>query len=154
MLETALLPTENPNRLGPLPHPLAGMVFHYDKFSSFSRYQPCEAAYLCSTGIPVKVLVSPASYEKMKRIYSNLPGIPEKFKPTVRPMLFEQQHLNASRMMKLMAVEGADGTMPLYMEVRTPKLDVQRQERLPIPWSGMKWDYPLRKFFHRSNMTT
>ena len=111
MLEAALLRTQNPNRLGPLPSPLAGMVFHYDKFCT----QACEAAYLCSTGIPVKILVSPASYEKMKRMYSNLPGVPDRFKPIVRPMMFEQRQLNASRMMKLMAVESEE--KPLYMEV-------------------------------------
>ena len=115
MLEAALLRTQNPNRLGPLPCPLAGMVFHYDKFAT----QACEAAYLCSTGIPVKILVSPASYEKMNRMYSNLPGVPDRFKPIVRPMMFEQRQLNASRMMKLMAVESGD--KPLYMEVSAPR---------------------------------
>lgn len=114
MLEAALLRTQKPNRLGPLPRPLAGMVFHYDKFAT----QACEAAYLCSTGIPVKVLVSPASYEKMKRMYSSLPGVPDRFKPVVRPMMFEQRQLNASRMMKLMAVEtNGEQARPLYMEV-------------------------------------
>ena len=113
MLEAALLRTRHPSRLGPLPCPLAGMVFHYDKFAT----QPCEVAYLCCTGIPVKILVSPASYERMKRIYSNLPGVPARFKPIVRPMMFEQGQLNASRMMKLMAVESVDGSRPLYMEV-------------------------------------
>ena len=106
-----MLRTRYPIRLGPLPSPLAGMVFHYDKFST----QACEASYLCSPGIPVKILVSPASYEKMKRMYSDLPGVPDRFKPIVCPMMFEQGQLNASRMMKLMAVESDE--KPLYMEV-------------------------------------
>lgn len=38
MLEVALLPS----KLGKLPRPLAGMVFHYDKFTGFSSSQICE----------------------------------------------------------------------------------------------------------------
>ena len=117
MLEDALLNSYGSGKLGKLPHPLAGIVFHYDKFTGHSSSQVCEAAFLCSTGIPVKILVSPASYDKMKRVYANLPGVKPKHQPTVVAMLFEQQHLNASRMMKLMAVEGTDGSRPLYMEV-------------------------------------
>ncbi|OTB06403.1 hypothetical protein M426DRAFT_55257, partial [Hypoxylon sp. CI-4A] len=41
------------NQAGELPNPLAGLVMHYDKFASYSTAQICEAAYLCSSGIPV-----------------------------------------------------------------------------------------------------
>ena len=41
------------SNLGQLQHPLAGMVFHYDTFTSYGTNQICEAAYLCSSGIPV-----------------------------------------------------------------------------------------------------
>lgn len=126
MLEAALLQSQIPNRLGKLPRPLAGIVFHYDKFAGLSKKQECEAAYLCSTGIPVKVLVSPASHGKMQRIYSNLEGVPSHLQPTVHPMLFEQQHLDVSRMLKLMAVDGTDSTRPLYMEVSASK-DISQQ---------------------------
>ncbi|KAL8796819.1 MAG: hypothetical protein Q9195_000902 [Heterodermia aff. obscurata] len=117
MLEASILPTKSPKSLGKLPHPIAGILFHYDKFTGLSGNQMCEAAYLCSTGIPVKVLVSPASFGKMQRLYSNLPNVPVDRQPTVHPLLFEQHHLDAESMLKLMAVEAASGSRPLYMEI-------------------------------------
>ena len=118
MLEAAILQSKAPHALGKLPHPLAGIVFHYDKFTGLSGNQMCEAAYLCSTGIPVKVLVSPASFGKMKQMYSNLPNVPRNLQPVVRPLLLEQHHLDADTLLKLMAVESTNGVRPLYMEVR------------------------------------
>ena len=123
MLEAALLQPQASNRLGKLPKPLAGIVFHYDRFTGLSGNQICEAAYLCSKGIPVKVLVSPASFKKMQKLYSNLRDVPKHLQPAVHPMLIEQKHLDAARMLKLMAVEGTDGTRPLYMEVRIFSFD-------------------------------
>lgn len=114
MLEAAL----KPSRLGKLPRPLAGMVFHYDKFTGFSSSQICEAAYLCSTGIPVTVLVSPSNFHRMKRAYENMPNLPPNApKPVVAPLLLEENHLNIERMMKLMAVDEKEGKVALYMEV-------------------------------------
>ena len=114
MLENSLLPS----RLGALPKPLAAIVFHYDKFTSFSSSQICEAAYLCSSGIPVRVLVSPSNLWRMQHAYSNMPGLPAKAKkPVVCPMLLKERHLDIERMMNLMAVSEKDGPMPLYMEV-------------------------------------
>ena len=116
MLENALISSQ----LGKLPHPLAGMVFHYDKFTSFSSTQVCEAAYLASAGISVKVLVSPSNWWRMKEVYSELPGFPANAKkPTVVPLLLHDKQLNVERMMKLMAVNEKDSRMSLYMEVRT-----------------------------------
>ena len=112
MLESAL----QPSRLGPLVAPLAGMVFHYDKFTGFSTSQICEAAYLCSTGIPVKVLVSPSSFHRMKNVYENLPGVPTEKRPMVMPLFLKEAQLNVERMMKLMAIED-EGRTALYMEV-------------------------------------
>lgn len=115
MLEDALVKS----RLGKLPRPLAGMVFHYDKFTGFSSTQVCEAAYLASTGIPVKVLVSPSNQWRMTRAYENLPGFPAGVpKPVVVPLLLHEKQLNVERMMKLMAVDEKEGKMALYMEVR------------------------------------
>ena len=106
------------SRLGPLPKPLAAMVFHYDKFSGHSNTQVCESAYLASQGIDVKVLVSPTSYYRMKELYKNLAGFPaDAKKPSVEPLFLRESHLNAERMLKLMAVEG-EGNSSLYMEVR------------------------------------
>ncbi|KAL8659526.1 MAG: hypothetical protein Q9226_000368 [Calogaya cf. arnoldii] len=82
MLEASL--TES--RLGKLPQPLTGLLFHWDRL-----VEPCEAAYLCSSGIEVTVLVSPGYYEKMKEKYENLPRLtPDSPKPKlVRKILQE-----------------------------------------------------------------
>ena len=112
MLEAALIPS----RLGKLPRPLAGMVFHYDKFSGFSSSQVCEAAYLCSNSTPVRVMVSPSSCYRMEKVYKSLPGIPENAIEVV-PLYLKESQLNVERMMKLMAVSDREGPMPLYMEV-------------------------------------
>ena len=114
MLENCL--KESP--VGELPNPLAVMVFHYDKFTSFSSGQLCEAAYLCSAGIPVRILVSPSNYTAMLHMYSNLPGLSARSpRPRVVPMLLREEHLNIQRMKSLMAVNEKDGPLPLYMEV-------------------------------------
>ena len=114
MLENALMRST----LGKLPRPLAAIVFHYDRFTSFASNQICESAYLCSAGIPVKVLVSPTNYWHMKTAYHNLPGLPANArKPEVIPLLFNEKHLDVSRMMNLMCVSEKDGPMPLYIEV-------------------------------------
>ncbi|KAM0803392.1 hypothetical protein BDR22DRAFT_801862 [Usnea florida] len=113
ILEAAL----QPSKLGKLPYPLAGMIFHYDKFTGFSSTQVCEAAYLCSTGIPVTVLVSPSNFHRMKGAYRNIRGMPSNApKPVVAPLLLEERHLNVERMMKLMAVDEKEGKISLYME--------------------------------------
>ena len=112
MLESAL----QPSQLGPLIAPLAGIVFHYDKFTCYSSSQVCEAAYLCSTGIPVKVLVSPSSFHRMKKVYENLPGIPKGKRPVVMPLFLTEEQLNVEKMMKLMAIDDK-GRASLYMEV-------------------------------------
>ena len=116
MLEAALW---QPN-LGKLLKPLSAMVFHYDKFNSYSSSQICEAAYLSSEDIPVKVLVSPSNYKTMKKAYENMPGFPQdRKKPMVKPLVLFEEQLNLERMMTLMAVGGKDGNPPLYIEVRS-----------------------------------
>lgn len=96
MLENCLIPS----RLGQLLHPLAGIVFHWDRFTSYGSKQICEAAYLCSL-LPVKVLVSPTNYWRMKETYENLPGLPASKKPEVIPMKFHEGNLNVARMMNV-----------------------------------------------------
>lgn len=115
MLENSLLSSQ----LGVLPKPLTAIVFHYDKFTSFASSQICEAAYLCSSGIDVRVLVSPSNFWRMKRAYSNMPGLPANAKkPVVMPMLLKERHLDVERMMNLMAVTDKDGSsIPLYIAV-------------------------------------
>ena len=115
MLENALVQ----GGMAKLPNKLAGIVFHYDKITSVSSTQVCEAAYLASE-IPVKVLVSPTNYTRMKQAYENLSGLPEgTAKPKVVSFLLHEKHLNVERMLKLMAVDEKEGKMALYMEVCT-----------------------------------
>ena len=104
--------------LGQLPSPLAAIVFHYDTFTSYGSRQLCEAAYLCSSGVPVKVLVSPTNFWRMKQTYENLPlSTPGSRKPEVVRMKFQDKHLDVARMMSMMAVSDKDGPIPLYIEV-------------------------------------
>ncbi|KAL8736881.1 MAG: hypothetical protein Q9181_002247 [Wetmoreana brouardii] len=116
MLEAGLLDA----RLGKLPHPLTGIVFHWDRNAESSGHQPCEAAYLCSSGIPVTVLVSPSNYDAMEAAYGNLKLPAGRPKPVVRPFFLRQKDLNMERMMTLMAVESEKGRSALYIEVSDP----------------------------------
>ena len=101
-----------------LPNPLAGLVFHYDKFTSTTTTQLCEAAYLCSSGVPVRVLVSPSNYHNMARLYSNLPGLSSNaLRPEVVPLYLQENQLNISNMKTLMAVTDGSTATPLYLEV-------------------------------------
>ena len=114
MLENCLIRSE----LGQLPSPLAAIVFHYDTFTSYGSRQLCEAAYLCSAGVPVKVLVSPTNFWRMRQMYENLPlSSPTGRKPEVVPMKFLDKHLDVTRMKNMMAVSDKDGPVPLYIEV-------------------------------------
>ncbi|KIY01429.1 uncharacterized protein Z520_02981 [Fonsecaea multimorphosa CBS 102226] len=114
LLENSLLAS---SPAGENPKPLAGLVFHYDKFTSSESTQLCEAAYLCSSGIPVRVLVSPSNIHAMHRLYRNLPGLPRDApRPEVIPLYFQESQLNVTRLMTLMAVDET-GKVPLYMEV-------------------------------------
>lgn len=50
-----------------LPHPLTGIVFHYDPSVSASGGSPCEAAYLASAkDISVRVLCAPTNIRDIK----------------------------------------------------------------------------------------
>ncbi|KAF3061101.1 hypothetical protein GL218_04120 [Daldinia childiae] len=115
LLENALVAQNN---AGALPYPLAGMVMHYDSYANYNTAHVCEAAYLCSAGIPVNVLVSPSNIWAMKRLYNNLPGLaPDSPKPKVVPLYLEEHQLDASRILKLMAVDPTTDKPPLYMEI-------------------------------------
>lgn len=149
MLENALL---HPSETGKVSSALTGLVLHYDKFTGFDTGQLCEAAYLCSSNIPVRVLVSPSSYERMNRLYSNLPGLPESCpRPIVKPLKFREDHLSIAMMKSLMAVGSGDGSTPLYMEVSyadTPPYPIgDHANPLIRSWlsrSSVKWPLPTR----------
>jgi DNA replication protein DnaC len=116
LLENALIA---PSPAGSLSSPLAGLVLHYDKFTAFSSTQLCEAAYLCSSGIPVRVFVSPTNFYAMKEAYEKLPGLGGAARKFLRvvPMYLSQKDLNISMMKTLMGVGGE--SQPLYIEVCT-----------------------------------
>lgn len=117
VLENSLL---SPSRTGALTNPLSAIMFHYDKYTGSSTTQFCESAYLCSSGIPVRVLVPSSNFIEMKALYSNLPGLPEGApKPQVEALYFTEKQLNITMMKTLMAVGGGDGHVPLYLEVRS-----------------------------------
>ncbi|EEQ35583.1 conserved hypothetical protein [Microsporum canis CBS 113480] len=119
MLENSLLV---PSKTGKVSSQLTGLVLHYDKFTGMETGQLCEAAYLCSAGIPVRVLVSPSNLEHMSQLYTNLPGLPDDCpKPKVEPLLFKEDHLSIGMMKSLMAIGDGEGT-PLYMEMVTKVL--------------------------------
>ncbi|GAP90726.2 hypothetical protein SAMD00023353_5200590 [Rosellinia necatrix] len=106
ILENCLIPLE---KLGRLPHPLTGIVFHYDDYSSDSYVAPCEAAYLCShPAVHVRVLCSPTNIRAIKKSYSKLGNV------TVEALCLDQTNLNTKRMLELMAFDRAQ---PLYAQV-------------------------------------
>lgn len=96
--------------------PLTGLVLHYDKFAGYDFGQVCESAYLSSVNIKVNVLVAPTSLNKMRRQYSNLPGVfGSAPKPKVMPLYFSERQLSVDMMMTLMAVQDTGIAAPLYI---------------------------------------
>ncbi|KAK3075451.1 hypothetical protein LTR53_001236 [Teratosphaeriaceae sp. CCFEE 6253] len=110
MLENCLRPDHT---LGKLIKPLTGVVFHYDRNGASAV---AEAASLCSMGIKVRVLVSRSWYRQRAASYHAVPGsTPENME--VLPLLFQDHHLEADRILKLMAFSDSENGMPLYMNV-------------------------------------
>jgi hypothetical protein len=63
LLENCLMKSD----ISKLDHPLAGLVFHYDTFTSDLKGTPCEAAYLASNpAIKVRILCSPTNLQTIK----------------------------------------------------------------------------------------
>lgn len=112
LLENALQPNST---TGPLPKPLSGIIFHYDRFTGTAAHQVCEAAYLCSAGIPIRVLVSPSNYEAMKNLYENLPNT-KGAQPKVFPLYLSDDQLNITNIITLMSIDQDSGHVPLYLE--------------------------------------
>lgn len=132
LLESSLLPG---NVAGKLTFPLAGMAIHYDNFTSRNATQLCEAAYLCSSGIPVTIMVSPSNIWAMDHLYRNLPGLSHSSpRPRVVPLYFNENQLNISRILKLMAIKPGATNKPLYMGV---VMKVIRE----MAMSGSSFDY-------------
>jgi hypothetical protein len=108
MLENCVL--DNPV-IGKNPHPLAGLVLHYDGSRGSGV---CEAAYLCSR-VKTTVLVSASNYGNLKSQYEEMAkkcgGKIEVYK-----LLIDPEHLDTERVKTLMAVT-KDGDAPLYIQV-------------------------------------
>lgn len=50
-----------------LPHPLTGLIFHYDTFTSENAGSPCEAAFISSNkGVSVRVLCAPTNIGQIR----------------------------------------------------------------------------------------
>jgi hypothetical protein len=111
LLENALIKS---SPAGKLNSPLAGLVMHYDKFTAFASTQLCEAAYLYSFGIPVRILVSPTNYLAMKAAYTKLAGGSSRL--TVEPLYLPQKDLTIGMMKTLMGINNK-AEQPLYIEV-------------------------------------
>ncbi|KAI3325815.1 hypothetical protein HD806DRAFT_521309 [Xylariaceae sp. AK1471] len=106
ILEDCLIQSD---RLGCLPNPLTGIVFHYDDYASDSVAAPCEAAYLGSDpSVRVRVLCAPTNISVIKDSYSMLNNV------TVEALRLDEADLNTKRMLELMAF---DKTQPLYVQV-------------------------------------
>jgi hypothetical protein len=115
MLENCLLTDEAIlPQVGMNPHPLAGLVFHYDRCQGSGV---CEAAYLC-TSIPTIVLVSPSNYGRLKIAYEAM-AKEQGAKITVKQLYVLPKYLDTERMKILMAV-GKEDEVPLYMQVSSP----------------------------------
>ncbi|KAK8112104.1 uncharacterized protein PG998_008561 [Apiospora kogelbergensis] len=103
---------------GQLPWPMSVLAMHYDNNSGYSNTQLCEVAYLCSRDVPVNVLVSPSHIWALKKLYTELPGLPPDHpRPNVYPLYLKEDHLDVSNMMKLMAVDPKASSTPLYVDV-------------------------------------
>ncbi|KAJ5906081.1 uncharacterized protein N7473_002997 [Penicillium subrubescens] len=148
LLENSLIASSPAGRLTA---PLAGVVFHYDKFTGFSNTQLCEAAYLCSSQIPVRVLVSPTNFMAMKNAYNNLVGLGKVSNMLkVEPMYLPMKGLNISMMKTLMGIDNVSN-QPLYIEV---VMKILRD--MAIANQGReKFDYTMfRKELEAENFTT
>jgi hypothetical protein len=108
MLENCLL---DDAQIGKNPHPLAGLVLHYDGSRGNGV---CEAAYLCSK-VKTRVLVSASNYGNLKAKYEDMAkqcdGDIE-----VHELKISPEYLDTERIKTLMAV-AKDGEAPLYIQV-------------------------------------
>jgi hypothetical protein len=113
-LENCLLKKEGSvGQRGKSPHPLAGLIFHYDSSQSSGV---CEAAYL-ATEIPTTVLASPSNWKRLESQYSRLNSM-YKTKIKVKQLHLLPKYLDTARVKSLMAV-GKEGEEPLYMQTIT-----------------------------------
>ncbi|WQF90492.1 Putative P-loop containing nucleoside triphosphate hydrolase [Colletotrichum destructivum] len=131
LLENCLIPS----KLGNLPQPLAGIVFHFDSFVSDAGCLPCEAAFLASHDkASVRVLCTPTNVRTIQSIYSGISQV------KIDALNLSDQDLNTRRMLDLMAV--GEGGMPLYLHVVNRVL---RDMRLEQQRNGQDFSYSSSK---------
>ncbi|KAK8236630.1 hypothetical protein HDK77DRAFT_295197 [Phyllosticta capitalensis] len=112
ILEGCLLREPDAAAIGRLSQALEAIVFHYDAWSVGGGI--CEAAHLASQGIKVRVLASPSNYWALERAYrKEVRG----GRVEVGVLKLSEADLSAKRMLTLMAFDGHEGKVPLYMEV-------------------------------------
>ncbi|KAK1974691.1 hypothetical protein LZ30DRAFT_607385 [Colletotrichum cereale] len=120
-----------PSKLGKLPQPLAGIVFHFDSFVSDAGGLPCEAAFLASHNqASVRILCAPTNVRTIQSTYNSIPQV------KIEPLRLSDQDLNIRRMLDLMAVR--EGGVPLYLHVVNRIL---REMRLEQQEKGQRFSY-------------
>ncbi|WQF90333.1 Putative BAH domain, P-loop containing nucleoside triphosphate hydrolase [Colletotrichum destructivum] len=127
LLENCIIPS----KLGKLPQPLAGIIFHFDSFVSDAGGLPCETAFLASHNqASVRILCSPTNVRTIQSIYNSIPQV------KIEPLRLSDQDLNTRRMLDLMAVK--EGGVPLYLHVVNRIL---REMRLEQQEKGQRFNY-------------
>lgn len=113
LLESMLIP--GLPKVGALKTALSGLVLHFGEGGVGSQLS--EAAWLAcpidNTCAPPRVVVyvSSSSLQTMRKMYTAVsPNI------VVEPLLFRKSELDSQAFLSLMAVHGASGSAPLYMQ--------------------------------------
>lgn len=96
-------------QVGLNPHPLAGLVFQYDRCQGSGV---CEATYLC-TNVPTIALASPSNYGRLKRAYEAM-AEKQGAEITVKQLYVLPKYLDTERMKTDGC--GKRGAMSLYMQ--------------------------------------
>ncbi|THX54565.1 hypothetical protein D6D06_05441 [Aureobasidium pullulans] len=122
-------------KIGKLPKPLAGVVFHNN---TASAHNICEAAHLVSLGIKVNVLVSRSNYHALSSIYKKAVSPQAVHLLNIQPLVLQSYHLTAERMHRLMAFQESETAVPLYMEVIMRILREMAITGLPFNYSTFK----------------
>ncbi|KAI5208454.1 hypothetical protein E4T38_02914 [Aureobasidium subglaciale] len=123
------------SKVGVLPKPLAGVVFHNNTASS---HNICEAAYLVSLGVRVNILVSRSNYHALSSIYKTTISSSAAHLLDIQPLVLQSHHLTAERMHRLMAFQESETTVPLYMEVIMRILREMAMSGLPFNYATFK----------------
>jgi hypothetical protein len=122
-------------KIGKLPKPLAGVVFHKNTRSS---HDICEAAHLVSLGIKVNVLVSRSNYHALWSIYRKAASPQAARFLDIQPIVLQSHHLTAERIHRLMAFQEAKTVVPLYMEIILRILREMAITGLPFSYAAFK----------------